>query len=877
MAQRDEKRTEKPDELGLDPNAVHWSLRRSRVDKHIPGRRAAAAYSRFVVIGFFVAAGVMLGLIELAVRGALDPAFSPFGAELGAALQNAGPVVMLFLSAVTLVGLVVAAGFLISLGGVIVLRPYQDLERSQARLAQSEATARRLSIVAESATDMVLILNSQAQIDWANPAFYLTTGLTEDEVIGRDALSIGDAEIGDAKGRAEFREALRAGAPFESRLRATAKSGVSLELETRVSLSDAPDPAERKFIMLLRDVTNLRAYDRRLRKAIALLDDAFGIYDGQGRLVLYNDAFERLFGAIALTGSSATLLEVLTEFAGAGAVQGAGPAPERWAESEAAAMRAGDYERHVALATGDAFLFRTAQLDSGELVFMALDVSELTQARAEAEAAVASKARLLANITHEVRTPMNGVVAMAELLLDGDLPDQHRAGVDLIAKSGHQLLQLVDDMLDFSKIEAGKMPVVEEPFDLLDVIDEAGVLLAPKAQEKGVGYWLWTAPDIDRFLYGDAGRIRQIATNLLSNAVKFTDAGHVETRISTVRNGDDVDLLLEVEDTGSGVAEEELELIFAPYLQGERGRVSLQRGTGLGLSICRQLADLMGGELGARSTPGRGSVFSLKLTLRAAEPTGDAISAPADRRIAIAGEGRVREAIENRLAAIGANIADTTAHAELLIICFDEDHRPPVFDPPQADTPMLLIAGGSFDLANTIVAEAPDRRRLLSRPCATRHISAAITHLLHGVDDDEALADAESRPFILAAEDNETNATILRAMLREQEVDLQIEADGRGFLRACRRRRPDIALLDLNLPDMNGFELMAKLRVMERRRSRSQTPVIAATASSGEELRRKCVDAGMVGVLRKPLSKPELIAEIDAALTVRQPIARRTG
>jgi PAS domain S-box-containing protein len=254
--------------------------------------------------------------------------------------------------------------------------------------------------------------------------------------------------------------------------------------------------------------------------------------------------------------------------------------------------------------------FQNADGSIGGLIGTIIDVTELKRAKEQAEAANIAKSQFLANISHELRTPMNGITGISDLLIDSPLSAEQREHLQLIRTCAASLLALLNDILDFSKIEAGKIVLDQRPFDLFQVIDTASALFMMQLRDKHLGYTRSVAPEVPRYVVGDSGRLRQIFVNLIGNAVKFTDRGGVALRVSIAGKGDGrIVLQCEVHDTGIGIPEQQIDKIFLPFTQLESSLTRRSSGSGLGLSITRRLVEAMNGSITVASAPGKGSIF----------------------------------------------------------------------------------------------------------------------------------------------------------------------------------------------------------------------------------------------------------------------------
>ncbi|MDH3194858.1 MAG: ATP-binding protein, partial [Hyphomicrobiales bacterium] len=285
-----------------------------------------------------------------------------------------------------------------------------------------------------------------------------------------------------------------------------------------------------------------------------------------------------------------------------------------------------------------------------------------------AEIADRAKSEFLANMSHEIRTPMNGVMGMAELLAKTELDTKQKMFTDIIVRSGHALVTIINDILDFSKIDAGQLELDPQPFKLSDAIEDVATLVSSKTLEKELELAVRIQPDLPEMYFGDVGRIRQIITNLVGNAVKFTEQGHVLVDVSGTLAGDDdggdvkAALLVKVEDTGIGIPADKVDHVFEKFSQVDGSSTRTHEGTGLGLTIARKLVEIMGGEIGVESKPGKGSTFWFTLPLPVHEAEGRRKRVPVDisgARVLIIDDNEVNRSI--LLEQLGAWKFDATA------------------------------------------------------------------------------------------------------------------------------------------------------------------------------------------------------------------------
>ncbi len=517
-------------------------------------------------------------------------------------------------------------------------------------------------------------------------------------------------------------------------------------------------------------------------------------------------------------------------------------------------------------------------------------LKEAAAARDRAEAASEAKSRFLATMSHEMRTPISGILGMADLLREASLDAENASYLEAIRSSGNALIALIDEILDLSKIEAGHFDLVVETVDLRKLVEGLVELLAPRAQSKGIEIAASISAAAPRFVRADGLRLRQVLTNLAGNAVKFTDEGGV---CVTVERGEGDAARFSVLDTGPGVPADRRAAIFESFEQGDGSHARRFEGAGLGLAISRELVRLMGGELTLADNPGGGSIFAFAVRLPecvAVHPLLGAIEAATSaldgtRALIIADSPFEAPAIGARLVEAGAGVgrADGLKSGLEALSALKPDL---VFVDcalgPEA-TNCLAQAARAAGAARSLVLFSPFERRAfgqtalkgfdgwLVKPVRARSLFERLTSNFPRTEAPAPSSPPQSAPArrALIAEDNDINALVTQKALRRLGFEVVRALDGEEAVRLATPStllgsRPfDLILMDLKMPGLDGYEATRSLRRLEAEFGRSPTPIVALTANALDESRRFCTAAGFDAFLVKPVEFRTLAGAVE--------------
>jgi len=573
-----------------------------------------------------------------------------------------------------------------------------------------------------------------------------------------------------------------------------------------------------------------------------------------------------------------------------------------------------EYQRASGEAVRD-FEARLVKSGEHEVIAIVRDVTDLKQLQRELDEAhrnalqaAGTKGRFLATMSHQIRTPMNGVIGMTNVLLQTKLSPEQREYTSIIRNSGEALLSILDDVLDYSKIETGKIELGRAPFPLRALLEEIVELLSVRAHDKGLEIASIIDARVPDRVLGDRGRLRQVITNLLGNAVRFTHEGHVVLRVTVVGHDRDTAFIrFDVSDTGVGISREQQKNLFQDFAQANPSIAREFGGTGLGLAISRQIVELMGGHMLVESAPGEGSTFSFTARFGTApeHTTGNFFlprSLSGARMLALPLHRLTREVLQHQLAPFGAHLEEASDVRDAQRRLHDEGgYDLMILELPlgsrEADAERqvrdlvrlaphvpLAVTCGMGQRSVCDAAREAGAALTLSRPLRRSTVYEGLGNVLglttrpgkHKKRKGEPPKEGSKlRARVLVAEDNLVNQKVAVRSLEMLGCDAEVAANGALAIEALKQSDFDIVLMDCQMPVLDGFHASQRIRELEG--ARKHTPIIAMTANAMQGDRERCLAAGMDDYMPKPVTLDALDATLRQWLPSRVAYQPRTA
>lgn len=829
------------------------------------------------------------------------------------------------------------------IGSVVDISELKEREAAlREAQARAESLSHDLSVILSALPAGVLVFNSNLTVEYVNESLFDICGLSRVESLSGSPVHHAIELICMS---AEWEEGEALSLPEKLCLLFERGSEATVEFLTcdgKAVIAVSRNLSGDKTLITFADISALREQEREVNETREKLEsigqfmhDAAGLMS-QGLLVVQN-------GVITLSNAaSAAIMCVPPELVEPGrnwleCFEHCVARGDFGSDEEAQAIR-GDWSSALRstgtltstfLADGRSWVqFMATLSDTGHVMVVISDMTDLKEREAElerllarSEAADRAKTEFLANMGHEIRTPINGVLGMAELLSKTDLDARQRTFTEIITKSASTLLTIFNDILDFSKIDSGRMELKSAPFDPSEAAEDVAALHSAAASDKNIELLVRLSATLPKRVLGDAGRFRQILANFVENAIRHTEQGHVLVEIGAEPiPGNRVMVVVRVEDTGAGIPSEKLQSIFEKFSQVGASKSRHSEGTGLGLAITSGLVQLFGGTLEAESVQGKGSAFTARLPLAIVDVGASQRPIPVlakGARILVVDDNEVsRSILVDQLKTWGFDAcAADSAESAFMIIDAARDLDVPV-DAVLVDYHMEANGGANFCrqvradgvhdglalilltsldaaadvseigelqvqahltkparaniLRNTVIEvlrarharrQAGDRLETVNA-FASRlpQLSLSLPDLPGGME--SAAATEPPRIRIVVAEDNEVNAIVFRQILEAGGHSFAMASNGEEAIALWKKHRPDVILMDVSMPVMDGLEATRRIRHMERVADLPPVAIVAVTAFDTDSGRDMCLTHGMDDYIAKPISPEMLEAKI---------------
>ncbi len=788
-------------------------------------------------------------------------------------------------------------------------RIFTGIIRDVSKRKHLEEEIQKLSKAIEQSPMIAIITDPKGNIEYVNPKFTQLTGYTAAEALGQNPRMLKSGETPPEEYKRLW-DAITAGDNWQGDLHNRKKNGELYWASAVISPVRNQDGAITHFLGLTEDITERKRMEEVLKRSeeqirLLLSSTAEAIYgiDLSGNCTFCNPSCVRILGynnQEQIIGKNMHALIHHTREDGT-------PYPVE----ECFIYRAFHEEQNIHIdkevfwrADGTSFpaeywsypVKLTGKTIGAVVTF--LDITErkqaeekLRKAKESADAATRAKSDFLANMSHEIRTPMNAIIGMTELALNTELTHEQRGYLKTVQSSSESLLCLINDILDFSRVEAGRMEIDAVNFNLRELVERVAEVLNTRAAEKGIELICFIEPGIPALLTGDPNRLRQILINLVGNAIKFTEKGEVVVSVERADDSDSGKIHFMVSDTGIGISRANQEKLFEKFSQVDTSITRRYGGTGLGLSITKALVELMGGNIRVESEEGKGSTFHFCLPFniqkRISEKTSFVFPDAKTVQTLVVDDNRTnRFILQKMLSAWGFQVKEADGGTAALSLLRDKTNR---FDVIILDHQMPGVAG--LELAKIIRKEPGiDAVKIIMLSSLGRLNTQLM--LEYGIDDSlakpvrqatlietlmkvllvtqkEEKAPAPAKPVesapkrthlkILLAEDNVDNQRLAKTILDKAGYPVDVAENGKAAAETVRASHYDLILMDIQMPEMDGFEATNIIRQWEKEANAERIPIIALTAHAVQGYREKCLEGGMDDYITKPMKKSILL------------------
>ncbi|MGC1400504.1 PAS domain S-box protein [Candidatus Binatus sp.] len=794
------------------------------------------------------------------------------------------------------------SGAMVELDGKLsvltITRNIGDLLAAERKLKESEVSLRKIF---DSILDPVSITDLDGRFVDVNDEFMRLSEYSRAEIIG---------QVSDNETAVAYTESLRTNRQVRNfEVTISAKSGV--QIPVLLSSVVVELGGEERVVTIARDITRLKEQERKLQSSEAMLREIFdasvdniALTDlNDGIIIDVNHELVRSLGLAKgeIVGKRFDQLKV-------------------WEDSGRLALftatllerrEVRNFETIFRTAGGSTFpaLISAVVLELGGrecALSIARDITDLEAARQKALAASKAKTEFLSSMSHEIRTPMNAILGMADLIGESDLNSEQRRYLDTILSNGNALLELINSILDLARVESGRMNLEAVAFDVIELTEKVADTLAVRAHEKGIELAVRFSGDLPPTLVGDSLRLRQVLTNLIGNAIKFTERGEVAVDVAhNPGQSNPGSLLFSVRDSGIGMPAQTLSNIFSAFTQADSSTTRKYGGSGLGLAIVERLVALMGGRVWAESELGAGSTFHFTVEL-ALLPANESktqqhrgLDLSSVRVLVVDDNATNRSIVRQKMRAAGAVVTEATSGAEglaafaaanlngapfgLLLI----DLQMPAMDGFEMIRRMRGGANGNAPIVMLVTSSGlTDRLNAMRelglnyyvvKPVKSRELYAAISDAMaqvvapakvapepaHEVAANGSGAHLLDRPLdILLADDSADNRLLIAAYLKKSGYVLDQVEDGQAALERFMTRAYDVVLMDIQMPVLDGYGAVRKIREWETANERGRTPIIALSASALETDVRHAIEVGCDLHVSKPVKKSTLLKAI---------------